>query len=105
MRCTNVVLAAICGLLLCAGCAVDQSIIDSEAAQEGCWRRVEKELVTAALDGSPAPAELLETWKTLRIPRLILESRRRLAGLKGEEFDLAKQMEELGIKPTKGGTQ
>jgi len=104
MRCTIITiitLAVICGLLVAAGCAVDQSIIDSEAAQEGCWRQVETDLV----DGSPATPQLLELWKTTRLPRLILESRRRLAGLKGEEFDLAKQMEELGIKPTKGGTR
>ena len=81
--------------LVVSGCKASDEHIASEAAQESSWRLVEKELV----DQTPS-AELRKTWKELRIPRFILESRRRLAALKKEKFDLKKHMSELGIKRT-----
>jgi len=83
-------------LVLLAGlsaCGVDETVIRSETSVESHWRLVELELI----DGKAGP-ELLKTWKTLRIPTFILASRRRLAALKGEEFDMKANLEELGIK-------
>lgn len=81
---------------LAVGCSpVTPEILDSERAQDGMWAMVQAELAVAA----PSPENVVK-WSEA-IPAIRLENRRRAAALAEEPFDMAKHMDELGIKPNK----
>ena len=91
----KIIIAIALGLLIFGCSPINEEIINSENAQDGLWELAQKELC----DTTPT-AEVLTKWRDA-IPAIRLENRRRAAAVAEKPFDMAANLAELGIKPSK----